>query len=249
VFLALMAANPTGPLADVRIRRALSAIIDRDAIASVVLQGAALPASTLAGPDYWSYETNTFAKAHGQYHDAPDPQLAQRLLDGADTSKPIVIGIQGSSAVHEQTANVVQAAGRKLGLDIQTKVIPVEQYGNLYSDAKAREGLDGFFSTWYGNFPDPLEAYSMFVDGGTNNYGGYNDVSAEVNGAIAMLDPVQRAQRVVAIQDKVTKDLPWIPLVTLPTILVQNSHISGATASIAYLYYPWAATVGGKDRK
>ena len=249
VFLALMAANPTGPLADVRIRRALSAIIDRDAIASVVLQGAALPASTLAGPDYWSYETNTFAKAYGQYHDAPDPQLAQRLLDGADTSKPIVIGIQGSSAVHEQTANVVQAAGRKLGLDIQTKVIPVEQYGNLYSDAKAREGLDGFFSTWYGNFPDPLEAYSMFVDGGTNNYGGYNDVSAEVNGAIATLDPVQRAQRVVAIQDKVTKDLPWIPLVTLPTILVQNSHISGATASIAYLYYPWAATVGGKDRK
>ena len=89
----------------------------------------------------------------------------------------------------------------------------------------------------------------MFVDGGTNNYGGYNDVSAEVNGAIATLDPVQRAQRVVAIQDKVTKDLPWIPLVTLPSILVQNSHISGATASIAYLYYPWAATVGGKDRK
>jgi peptide/nickel transport system substrate-binding protein len=249
VFLALMAANPTGPLADVRIRRALSAIIDRDAIASVVLQGAALPASTLAGPDYWGYEKDTFAAAYGQYRDAPDPQRAQQLLDGADVSKPIVIGIQGSSAVHEQTANVVQAAGRKLGLDIQTKVIPVEQYGNLYSDAKAREGLDGFFSTWYGNFPDPLEAYSMFVDGGTNNYAGYNDVSAEVNRAIDTLDPAQRARQVLAIQDRVTKDLPWIPLVTLPTILVQNSRVSGATASIAYLYYPWAATVGGKEQK
>lgn len=249
VYYALLAANPGGPLADVRIRRALSAIIDRDAIAGVVLQGAALPASTLAGPASWGYEEQTFAEAFQRYQEKPDPERARALLDGADTSQPIVIGIQGSSAVHEQTANVVQAAGRKLGLDIRTKVIPVEQFGNLYSDATARQGLDGFFSTWYGNFADPLEAYAMFVDGGANNYGGYTGVSDQVNRAIDTLDPAERAQQVIAIQDKVTRDLPWIPLVSLPTILVQNSAISGATASIAYLYYPWAATVGGKEKK
>ena len=160
-----------------------------------------------------------------------------------------MIGIQGSSAVHEQTANVMQAAARELGLDIRTKVIPVEQFGNLYNDATAREGLDGFFTTWYGNVPDPLEAYSMFIDGGTNNYGGYTAVSDQVNQAVATLDPAERAKRVIAIQDQVTKDVPWTPLVTLPTILVQNARVSGATASIAYLYYPWAATVGGKEQQ
>jgi peptide/nickel transport system substrate-binding protein len=249
VYYALIAANPTGPLADVRVRQALSAIIDRSAIAGVVMQGAALPSPTLATPDFWGYQHDAFAAAYQKFNTNPDPERAKQLLAAAGVHKPIVIAIQGSSAVHEQTANVVQAAGRKLGLDIETKVIPVEQYGNLYNDPKAREGLDGFFSTWYGNFADPLEAYSMFVDGGINNFGGYNDVSDQVNQAVGTLDPAERAKRVIAIQEKVTNDEPWTPLVSLPTILVQNAHVSGATASIAYLYYPWAATVGGKEEK
>ncbi len=247
VYFALVTANPSGPLADVRVRQALSAIIDRTAIASVVLQGAALPAPTLAGPDYWGYEKDAFAAAFAKFDTAPDVERAKQLLAQAGVHAPITIGVQGSSAVHEQTANVIQAAGRKLGLDIRTKVIPVEQFGNIYNDAKAREGLDGFFTTWYGNFPDPLEAYSMFVKDGTNNYGAYDAVSDQVNAAIAATDPADRAKRVIAIQDRVTKDVPWTPLVYLPTILVQNSRISGATASIAYLYYPWAATVGGRE--
>ena len=249
VYYALIAANDSGPLADVRVRQALSAIVDRSAIASVVLQGAALPAPTLAGPDYWGYAKDAFAAAYADHDTKPDPQRAKQLLAEANIHEPIVIGIQGSSAVHEQTANVMQAAARELGLDIRTKVIPVEQFGNLYNDATAREGLDGFFTTWYGNVPDPLEAYSMFIDGGTNNYGGYTAVSDQVNEAVATLDPAERAKRVIAIQDQVSKDVPWTPLVSLPTILVQNARVSGATASIAYLYYPWAATVGGKEQK
>ena len=249
VYYALIAANDSGPLADVRVRQALSAIVDRSAIASVVLQGAALPAPTLAGPDYWGYAKDAFAAAYANHDTKPDPERAKQLLAEANIHEPIVIGIQGSSAVHEQTANVMQAAARELGLDIRTKVIPVEQFGNLYNDATAREGLDGFFTTWYGNVPDPLEAYSMFIDGGTNNYGGYTAVSDQVNQAVATLDPAERAKRVIAIQDQVSKDVPWTPLVSLPTILVQNARVSGATASIAYLYYPWAATVGGKEQQ
>ena len=249
VYYALIAANDSGPLADVRVRQALSAIVDRSAIASVVLQGAALPAPTLAGPDYWGYAKDAFAAAYASHDTKPDPERAKQLLAEANIHEPIVIGIQGSSAVHEQTANVMQAAARELGLDIHTKVIPVEQFGNLYNDATAREGLDGFFTTWYGNVPDPLEAYSMFIDGGTNNYGGYTAVSDQVNQAVATLDPAERAKRVIAVQDQVSKDVPWTPLVSLPTILVQNARVSGATASIAYLYYPWAATVGGKEQQ
>ena len=249
VYFALVTANAKGPLGDVRVRQALSAIIDRTAIAAVVMQGAGLPAPTLAGPDYWGYEKDAFAAAFDRFGTDPDAERARTLLQQAGDVGPITIGVQGSSAVHEQTANVIQAAGRKLGLDIRTRVIPVEQFGNLYSDPTAREGLDGFFTTWYGNLPDPLEAYSMFVDGGTNNFGAYTAVSDRVSEAIGTLDPAERAKRVIAIQEKVTEDVPWTPLVYLPTILVQSSRISGATASIAYLYYPWAATVGGTEEE
>lgn len=249
VFFALIGANDTGPLADVRVRQALSAIIDRTAIANVVLQGAALPTPSLAGPDYWGYEEEAFAAAYDEFDVDTDVERAKALLEEAGPQDPIVIGIQGSSAVHEQTANVIQAAGRKLGLDIRTKVIPVEQFGNLYNDPTAREGLDGFFTTWYGNFPDPLEAYTMFVTGGYNNYGAYDEVSDQVGEAIATLDPAERARKVIDIQAAVTRDVPWTPLVSLPTILVQNARVSGATASMAYLYQPWAATIGGTESK
>ena len=222
-------------------------MIDRSAIASVVLQGAALPAPTLAGPDYWGYRRTSSKAAYATFDTSPDIERAKQLLKEANVTGPITIGMQGSSAVHEQTANVIQAAGRKLGLDIQTKVIPVEQFGNLYSDAKAREGLDGFFTTWYGNFPDPLEAYSMFVDGGANNFGGYNAVSDQVNAAIStsIRRPRQAHHRHPGAGDQGRAvdpagrpaDDPGSELTTFP----------GPTASIAYLYYPWAATVGGKE--
>jgi peptide/nickel transport system substrate-binding protein len=78
----------------------------------------------------------------------PDIERAKELLaEAGDVSAPIVLGVQGSSAVHEQTANLIQAAGQAIGLTIETKVIPVEQFGNLYFDPTAREGLDGFFTT------------------------------------------------------------------------------------------------------
>jgi len=248
VFFSLIAANAKGPLGDPRVRRALSDIIDRSAIASVVFQGAALPAATLTGPDYWGYEKDEFAAAAEKYSTKTDVAQAKALLKQVGHIGPITIGIQGSSAVHEQTANVIQAAGKQLGLDIRTKVIPVEQYGNLYNDPKARQGLDGFFTTWYGNIPDPIDVYAVFLKGGPNNYGDYNTVNDQVQAALATTDPAARAKEVVKIESTVTADAPWLPLVTLPTILVQNSRITGATASMAYLYYPWAAAIGAKEK-
>ncbi|MES1115699.1 ABC transporter substrate-binding protein, partial [Limosilactobacillus fermentum] len=134
---------------------------------------AALPTAVLTGPDYWGYDRSAFASAASAFTTKTDPARAKQLLAEAKPAKPIVIGIQGSSAVHEQTANVIQAAGKALGLDIRIKVIPVEQYGNLYSDPKARAGLDAFLTTFYGNVADPLDVYAVFAAGGPSNYGGY----------------------------------------------------------------------------
>lgn len=248
-FFALVALDKSGPLGNVAVRQALSDMIDRSAEAGVVMQGAALPAATLTGPDYWGYEKDAFEAAAKEYGTKPDLERVKRLLAKARPSRPIVIGVQGSSAVHEQTADVIQASGKALGLDIRIKVIPVEQYGNLYSDPKARQGLDAFLTTFYGNFADPLDVYSAFVKGGPSNYGDYDAVSAEVGEARSAMDPAQRARLVIDLQHRVAEDAPWIPLVTLPTILVQNGRISGATASMAYLYYPWAAAIGTKEKR
>ena len=248
VFWTLASATEEGPLSDPRVREALLQSIDRQAVADVVFQGAAIAAPTLAGPDYWGDRADIFEPAWSEFSAKSDPAKAKELLgEVGDLSKPITIAIQGSSAVHEQTANLLQAAGQAVGLTIETKVVPVEQYGNLYFDPEARKGIDAFFTTWYGNVTDPLDVYQVFTEGGMSNFGNYTEVSDLISQARAELDPTARAELTNEIQAKVTEDLPWMPLNYMPTILVQNDRISGATASVAYLYYPWAATIGGVE--
>lgn len=250
IFWSLRAIQETGTFSNPKVREALLAAIDSQAIADVVFQGAAIPSPVIAGPSYYADDEagKLFQDAFDSYEVKPDLEKAKALLaEAGDISAPIVLGVQGSSAVHEQTANLIQAAGEAIGLKIETKVIPVEQFGNLYFDAKAREGLDGFFTTYYGNVTDPLDVYTTFTPDSSNNFIKYDGAAQELDDARKTLDPVKRAEYTIAAQEKITRDLPWLPMGDLPVILVQNKAISGATASSAYLGYPWAATIGGVE--
>ncbi|OFI39119.1 hypothetical protein BIU82_15890 [Arthrobacter sp. SW1] len=246
VFWTLAATSKSGPFANPKVREALSLAIDRNALAKVVFQDAAIPAPTLVGPDYWGYEKDAFAKAHAGFSAAPDFEKAKKILaEAGPQDGKIVLGVQGSSAVHEQTANVFQAAGTAIGLKVETKVIPVEQFGNLYFDPAARKGIDGFFTTYYGNFADPLDVYQIFRTGAHGDYIGWNDADAQLNKAVGTTDKAERAKLTIEAQKLITEGNPRIPLAYEPNTLVQSKRISGATASFAYLYYPWAATIGG----
>ncbi|MCD2443388.1 ABC transporter substrate-binding protein [Agromyces sp. SYSU K20354] len=248
VFWTMVTTNFDGGLGDDRIRQALSLAIDRAALTKVVFQGAGIPATTLAGPDYWGYEQEAFEQAHEEFSADADFERAKQLVAEAGApTEPIVLAVQGSSAVHEQTANVIQAAGQAIGLEIETKVIPVEQFGNLYFDETAREGIDGFFTTNYGSFADALDVYQFFASTDSHNYTGWDHADEQLFAARAETDPAARADLVIDAQRIITTELPWIPLAYEPVTLVQNDRISGATASFAYLYAPWAASIGGTE--
>ena len=247
-FWSLLSAAKTGPYADPRVREALSLALDRAGISKVVFQGIAAPQRAIAGPDSWGYAKDVFSKAYDALPSlTPDMAKAKQLLSEAGSpTGTITIGIQGSSAVHEQTGELIKATGEALGLHITIKVIPVEQYGNLYNDPKAREGIDAFLSTWYGNVADPLDVYTVFTAGGPNNFSDYRGVDAAVQQARAESDPVKRAGLVAGIQSNVTNNVVWMPLNNLPVILYMNNRVTGAVPSFPYLYYPWAAGLGAK---
>ncbi|MET7513047.1 ABC transporter substrate-binding protein [Streptomyces sp. NPDC005480] len=247
-FWALLGSAKSGPYADPRVRQALSLALDRAAMSKVVFQGTASPQRALTGSDYWGYERKTYQKAYEALPpETTDLAKAKELLVQAGSpTKPIVIGVQGSSAVHEQTANLLKATGEALGLSIEIRVVPVEQYGNLYSDPKARKGIDAFLSTWYGNVPDPLDIYTVFRKGGRTNFNGYEAVDGAIAKARAEGDPAARASLVTGIQEKVTRDVVWMPLNNLPVILYMNKRVTGAVPSFPYLYYPWAAGLGAR---
>ncbi|RVU19971.1 ABC transporter substrate-binding protein [Streptomyces antnestii] len=247
-FWSLLGSATSGPYADPKVRQALSLALDRAAISKVVFQGTASPERALTGSDYWGYQRKTFQKAYDALPaETQDLARAKKLLaEAGKPSRPVVIGVQGSSAVHEQTANLLKATAQALGLDIEIKVVPVEQYGNLYSDPKARKGIDAFLSTWYGNVPDPLDVYTVFRQGGRTNFNGYTAVDSDIKKARAEGDPAKRAALVTGIQDKVTRDVVWMPLNNLPVIMYMNNRVTGAVPSSPYLYYPWAVGLGAR---
>ena len=246
IFWALLGCATTGPMADPKVRQAFSLAVDRPGLAKVVFQDSAEPAKTLTGPAYFTYGKSVFQSAYDALPPInADLAKAQQLLkDAGSPTQPITIGIQGSSAVHEQTGALLKAAGEALGLTVNIKSIPVEQYGALYYDPKAREGLDAFLSTWYGNVPDPLDVYASFTKGGSNNFNNYDAVSSQVDTARTIDNDDARAAAVSQIMTTVTTDAPWVPLETLPVLAFLNKRVTGATVSSVYLYYPWAAALG-----
>lgn len=241
----VLSAAKEGPYADPRLRNALSLALDRDALVKAVFFGAGTPARTLYSPEQVTYANETFQKAYDELGEPKqDVEAAKKLVDevGApDTA--MVIAYAAENGVHERTATILKATAESLGLKAELRAMPGAQYGNIYTDEKTREGIDFFLGTYYG-VQDPLDMFTMFEKGDIENFANYTEADQEIREARAELDPERRAQMVVEIQKKIMGDMVWIPLVTLPTTLYQGKRVTGATASFAYMYSPWATAIG-----
>ena len=241
----LLSAAKEGPYSDPKVRKALSLAIDRGALAEAVFFGAAEPARTLYSPAQVTYANDVFDAAHEKLGEpVQDLEAAKELLQETGLpTEPMVIAYASENGAHERTATIIQAAAESIGLPAELNAIPAAQYGNIYTDAKTREGVDFFLGTYYG-VQDPLDMYTMFESGDIENFVEYSEVDDLIQEARSELDAEKRAELVVQIQDRVLADQVWIPLVHLPATMYQGDRVSGAIASFAYMYSPWATEVG-----
>jgi ABC-type transport system substrate-binding protein len=58
-------------------------------------------------------------------------------------------------------------------------------------------------------------------------------------------NPEKRAALVAEAEKLATQQLPWIPTVQPDTVLLLGKALTGAVASSAYLFSPWADGLGG----
>ncbi len=247
----LTVADLDGPLADVRIRRALSLALDRQGFSDAATNGVSIPSRAVASKLTWG--TGPAAEIYEQaWEELPateeqNIEEGKRLVEEAGKpSEPIVIAAVMSSPPAATLANEVQAAGKRVGLDVTIKPVAADAYTALFSDPAARKGIDLFSNGWYADVADPLVIYVNWQSGNFANYAGWKNPAYDklVQQALAEYDEEKRAELVVRLQEIATEQLLWIPVVQSPNSVFMNNEITGAPATNAYLYYPWAAQVG-----
>ena len=84
------------------------------------------------------------------------------------------------------------------------------------------------------------------LPGGVQNYDNFNDpaITAALEQARSTANPDQRAAVVAHAEKLAAQQLPWIPDVQPDTVLLLGKGLTGAISSSAYLYSPWANSLG-----
>lgn len=244
-----------GGLADPRLRLALSLALERDGISRSAFGGLAEPWSTPLGPGGWGYEPERFQEAYDAIDAAPadpgEPELdrARALVTEAGApEEPIVVANDGEPA-RTIIANAVVDAAAKIGLEAEIATVPRQQFGSYYVDPELRSQVDLFSDEYWISKNDPVGFYKNGASDAGVNFSGFADEGYDrlVKEAQATTDDAERAELAVQLEERWTEAMLWIPVVQVPTTLAMGPGVTGAPASSAFLFYPWAADLGARE--
>jgi peptide/nickel transport system substrate-binding protein len=241
-----------GPLKDVRIRKALSMALDRTVISQRVWDGAAVPLSSIATPTTWGYARDVFATAANELGIRPTADLAAAKALVQQAGVPAGTITVWSSAERREanmTANYVADVGRQLGLKMNVRTVPIQEYATWAYDPAVRAKTDLALTLWWTDVAEPLEALWPVVEpGGETNYNGYRNPAAvqPLARAFAEADDTARARLVTQAQRVMfADDMMMIPLVNVATLTWMGRRITGGPVGLPGAFYtPWAASVG-----
>lgn len=247
----LIVSSMDGPLGDERVRRALLMAMDRQGILDAAAKGYGEVTDALTTDSVWVGAGDAaLEEAFDGLEEYPyDVEAAKKLIDEAGVAgEEIVIAtapIGNDFAVISQGA---AAAAQAIGLKATIETVSPSAYTALFSDPSAREGVDLFYTSWYLSSPDPLEMYSVLGTGEFSNYGNWSDpeFDALVNEAVAIDDPAARSELTAQAQRIANEQLPWLPLFEGPMTVFLGERVTGVAPSVAFLYFPWAATIGAR---
>ena len=239
-----------GVLGDLRVRRALSLALNRQGIISSVYKGAALMPRWLSNPGTFGYGKSVFTAAYDS-----SPVLTQNISEAKKlvqqagaTGKTFTIGTSSQLANLAAVTGDYQAAAQAIGLKVVLKSVSAQNYINFFTDPKARAGVDGFLTVNYGDYADPAALLATLVlPGASQNYTGYNDpkITAALEQARGTANLDKRAALVAEAEKLAAQQLPWIPDVQPTTLLLLGKGLTGAVSSFAFMFAPWANSLGG----
>ena len=247
---AMVISATKGPLADPKVRQAVSYALDRSGIGNTVFKGAANLPHALQGSGTWGTAYDTFKSAYEELPEMKqDLAKAQELAKTLDLAgKTVTIGTSSGIPALNSLALAFKAACEAVGLTVELQNVSPSNYINYFIDPAAWGSVDAFATSNYGDYADPSALYkSMAYPGGSQNYSGYDnaEVKTALDAARSEADDVKRAQYVITAQKKITEDLVWFPMVAANNVVIMHKDVTGAPATFVYMFGPWATYLGG----
>jgi peptide/nickel transport system substrate-binding protein len=247
---ALVVNARSGPLADPRVRRALSLAIDRKGIINAVFHGAATIPHALEGPGTWGSGKGVYQAAWNAL-----PALNQNLAEAKKliqqagaTGKTIRLGTSAQLPAFNTQMLATQAAAKAIGLNAKLVSVSAANYFNFFSNPKVQATVDCFLTINYGDYADPTALYkTIALANGSQNFSKYHNaqVTSLLEKARGTANPDARARLVVKAQSILTRDMVWIPLAMPATVVIMHNGVTGAPATFQYQFGPWGVYLGG----
>ena len=200
------------PLRDVRVRRALSMAIDRTAITSRIMDGAATPAGQFLPPGTFSHVADVQAPAF-------DPEGARRLLAEAGYPQGFRITLNSPNDRYINDSRIAQAVGQ-MWTRIGVRTAVEAQTWAVFVNRAGRAEYSAHLIGW-GSNPDashPLRniigTVSRERGWGASNRGRYSNpqIDALLERSLGELDNAQRERMLIDAQRMAAEDVAVVPL-------------------------------------
>jgi len=217
-----------GPLADPRVRQAISYAFDYEGYVNGIWKGLAPRAKgpfpyklQCHDPDVFLYDT--------------DLEKAKQLLEEAGVEEGLEIRYMTSGEASE-VGQILQAQLAQIGVTLKIEQREISSYiGTFYGNVEWPERPEIMAYTWWPDYNDPTDwAWVLFhtdASGSSGaNAGFYSNERADeiMDEALGVLDEEELCQMYQEFQNIVTQQDPaWIPLVEPPDVAVLRQGIDG----------------------
>ena len=228
--LAYLAMNLRDPaLADIRVRRALNLVYDREAVAQKVMKLGELPAYSYVPPNMANYAGGPQLDFKSMSYPARLAE-AKKLMQEAGYSQFNKLTLTYSTSGNpdsKRLAAVFQAMARQIHVDIR---IVVADYPTVLS-AMRQGRYQLAYTTWLADFNDASNFLDLLRSENPGNYAGYRSVKFDAAMA-GDESQVGRAQRLQKAERIALADMPWLPIRFLSQSEAVGPRVGGYVQNI-----------------
>jgi oligopeptide transport system substrate-binding protein len=219
------------PWDNIKLRNAISMVIDRDYLAEKAWSGAMLPAYSLVPPGLVGYtpQETDFAKMDQLDREDAAKKVFEEL--GISPAKPMKLEIRYTAEGHKNTAVAVQDMLKPYGFDVSLITTDGKTH---YSYLEQKGDFDLARAGWVADYKDPGTFLDLGHTGFGNNYGEWTNAEFDklTDAASTEPDPAKRIALLQQAEAILVKEQSIMPLLYYANHNIVSPKLKGFVDNI-----------------